>query len=724
MTLEPCIPLLPEGARCVGKELAVHRAEGEVVIYNSSGPIYSFSEEDNLGRQLAGAMFTEMKLAKPKALAEALEMDRSTLFKNRRNYREKGIEGLRRWGSGRRGPHKLIGDKVTRAQTLLDAGRSIRGIAKEIGVTEGAIRHAIGRGQLRPGEKGTETRELRGPSARSREDSSCRGGVGVKRHSDRALARLGELDEAAPEFTAAESVAGAGVLVAVPALLSQGLLEVGKEVYGSLSAGFFGLRAVLLGISFMALLRIKRPEQLKHHSPGEFGIILGLDRAPEVKTLRRKLKEMGSLGLAREFMAGFSRRWSTAKPEALGFLYVDGHVRPYNGKHTLPKTHVSRRRLCMAATTDVWVNDENAEPLFFVTAEANDSLLSMMEGQILPEVRGLVGEERRVTVIFDREGWSPKTFQRWEKQGFDVLTYRKGRYEAWPEEWFREVEARVHGKGVTYLLGERRVLVCEGFRMREVRRLCDDGHQTSVMTTREDLTMEEIASRMFSRWTQENFFRYMRHEYDVDHLCTYAVESADPQRLVPNPARKEKKKELKKLRTQLRKLEATYGKEAHEHAGSRRAATPGLKRTNAELGEKIRELQKRYQEMRSTLKALPEKVPLEELLNADEIVRLDPERKIVVDVIKMVAYRAETSLFNYITPFFARHEDEGRAFLKAVFQLPADIVPEEERECLVVRFHSMANRRHNETLKALCEVMNQENCLYPGTNLQLVFQAV
>jgi len=70
----------------------------------------------------------------------------------------------------------------------------------------------------------------------------------VKRHSDRALARLGELDEAAPEFTAAESVAGAGVLVAVPALLSQGLLEVGKEVYGSLSAGFFGLRAVLLGI--------------------------------------------------------------------------------------------------------------------------------------------------------------------------------------------------------------------------------------------------------------------------------------------------------------------------------------------------------------------------------------------------------------------------------------------------------------------------------------------
>ena len=81
-----------------------------------------------------------------------------------------------------------------------------------------------------------------------------------------------------------------------------------------------------------------------------------------------------------------------ANPEALGFLYVDGHVRPYNGRtHKLPKTHVARRRLSMPATTDVWVNDANTEPLFFVTAEANDSLLSMLEKQILPEVRKLVG---------------------------------------------------------------------------------------------------------------------------------------------------------------------------------------------------------------------------------------------------------------------------------------------------------------------------------------------
>ena len=80
----------------------------------------------------------------------------------------------------------------------------------------------------------------------------------------------------------------------------------------------------------------------------------------------------------------------------------DGHVRAYNGsKHTLPKTHVARRRLCMPATTDFWVNDARCEPLFFVTAEANDSLsVDAREAEIIPELKRLAGEGNRVTLVF------------------------------------------------------------------------------------------------------------------------------------------------------------------------------------------------------------------------------------------------------------------------------------------------------------------------------------
>ena len=128
----------------------------------------------------------------------------------------------------------------------------------------------------------------------------------------------------------------------------------------------------------------------------------------------------------------------------------------------LPKTHVPRRRLCMPATTDYWVNDANAEPLLFVTAPANAGLLTMMDTDLIPEIRRLAGDDRRVTLIFDREGWSPTRFRKWHTAGFDVITYRKGTYRDWQRRCFKEVTVDVSGRPVTYLLAERMVRVARG----------------------------------------------------------------------------------------------------------------------------------------------------------------------------------------------------------------------------------------------------------------------
>ena len=237
--------------------------------------------------------------------------------------------------------------------------------------------------------------------------------MATKREAERALAPTGLVVEAPSQFTAAESVAKAGVLVALPALLGQGRIEVGHQVYGGLKHGYYGLTSMLLTFGVMALVRIKSTEGLATYAPGEFGLVLGLDRAPEMKTARRKLAELAGRNQALEFSRAFSERWATEAPAALGYLYLDGHVRPYHGRTLpLPKTHVPRRRLCMPATTDYWVHDANAEPLLFVTAPANEGLLAMMDTALLPELRRLVGAGRRVTLIFDREGWSPRGFGR------------------------------------------------------------------------------------------------------------------------------------------------------------------------------------------------------------------------------------------------------------------------------------------------------------------------
>ncbi len=305
------------------------------------------------------------------------------------------------------------------------------------------------------------------------------------------------------------------------------------RVYSGLSNGVFGLRSVLLTFAFMALLRIKTPEPLTAHDPGTLGLLLGLDRVPEVKALRRTLAELGARGRARTLMTTFTERWAPAQPEELGILYVDGHVRPYHGRtHVLPTQHVQPRGRPMPGTQDFHVNDRNAEPLFVVTADATEELLETLDETLLPEVRRLVGPGRRVTMVFDREGWSPTRFAEWKKTGVDVLTSRKVTMSTWRARSFQKSTGRVGGARVEYALAERDVTLSNGMHVREIRRLADDGHQTSVITTNTTLSTLAVAHRMCSRWRQEHVFRYMRHECALDHLCTHEVEPADPTRLV------------------------------------------------------------------------------------------------------------------------------------------------------------------------------------------------
>jgi len=726
MGLQHRINLLPSNVEIVSEHLAVERHDGQITFFDASGPIFTFGEGDEGSRRLAAAIFANpvLNLATPSQLAEVLNCHRSRVHEYRQRYEKGGAEALKVKRPGPRGASKFKGTRLARAQKLLNEGKSNRKVAELVQVNEKTIRKAISEGKLtrtKACSKISETATT--PRERSDEDARCVGGVATKREPERALAPTGLLVEARPQFEAAESVAKAGVLVALPALLEQGLVEVGQKVYGGLKNGYYGLTTILLTFGLMTLLRIKSTEGLTGHAPGEFGLALGLDRAPEMKTARRKLVELADRGKALEFSRSFTERWAEEEPEALGYLYLDGHVRPYHGrKHKLPKTHVQRRRLCMPATTDYWVHDANAEPLMFITAPANEGLLAMMEKEILPEIRRLAGDGRRVTLIFDREGWSPKTFLKWKKVGFDVITYRKGKYRNWQRRCFKEVAVEVCGRKMKYLLGERIVRMATGFRMREVRRLCDDGHQTSVMTTRFDLSTESVALRMFSRWQQENFFRYMRHEFALDHLPTTAVEPADPERSVPNPAVKVKKCELSKIKARLTKAEQAYGQKTYDNPERKRRTVRGLKISQADLGREIKKLRSLCERLKTELKAVPRRVPVKDLMAGKPVVQLERERKIITDTLKMVAYRAETQLANLVGPLLPCRSDEARKFMRQVFALPADIVPDYDQGTLIVRLHSMTTPRDNRTLATLCTVLNDLQIRYPNTELRLVLE--
>src|SRR5271167_1877065 len=538
----------------------------------------------------------------------------------------------------------------------------------------------------------------------------------LDRSMDRLLAAMGLLDDAPPVFASVQNLPRAGVLLALPALLASGLLATAEKIYGNLGPAFCGLRTTLVFYVLLALLRIPRPEALKEHSPQGLGRIVGLDRMPEVKTLRRKLARLAALKGSYQLGYQIASQRVAERGKVLGFLYIDGHVRAYHGHRTIPKAYVTRMHLAAPATTDYWVNDQRGDPLFVVTAEANAAMTKMLI-PVLTEVRQLLGPDRHSTVVFDRGGWSPKLFRSLLAMGFDILTYRKGRTRRIAETRFSRHQAKLDGRAVKYLLHDQAVRFLKGkLRLRQVTRLTDSGHQTPIVTSRWDLRAIEVAYRMFERWRQENFFKYLREEYLLDALVDYEVEPDDPARSVPNPARKALDQELRLARTAFTKLQERFGASTIDYVDGH---TPhaDFEKTEEKLRSDMEKTTARIQKLKTRRDSLPTHLPLAEAKKGQEVVKLSTERKHLTNILKMVAFQIESDLVEMIRPHYKRVEEEGRTLVQSIMEDAADIEPVEGE--LRITLAPLSSPHRSRVVESLCEALNQTNTMFPGTQLQM-----
>jgi hypothetical protein len=541
----------------------------------------------------------------------------------------------------------------------------------------------------------------------------------LHRSMDRILAAMGLLEDAAPLFAHASSVPRAGVLLAIPALVASGLLPIAGKIYGSLGPAFYGLRTTLVAYVLLALLRIPRPETLKEYAPDGLGHIVGLDRMLEVKTLRRKLAQLANMNKSQQLGRELAQRRVRERGRLFGFLYVDGHVRAYHGKHSIAKAFLTRTRLAVPATTDYWVNDKKGDPLFVVTAVANAAMTRMLL-PIVEEARKLVGPHRRITIVFDRGGFSPRLFQKLLEMGFDILTYRKGRFRHISEKRFVLRKARLDGRSVEYLLHDQPVRFLKGkLRLRQVTRLTDTSHQTPVITSRWDVRDIIVAYRMFERWRQENFFKYVRQEFLIDALVDYQVEPDDPTRLIANPARKAVDKELRAARAGFARLQEEYGSTALDYIEGRTATMREFTSADKRIYREIQEAVGRIAALVARRKSLPRQIPLAESKQRQELVRLSTERKHLTNVLKMVAYQIESDLVERLRPHYARADEEGRTLIQTALQSAAAIEPT-ERE-LRITLAPLSSEHRSKAVAAMCQNLNRSETAFPGTNLRMHF---
>jgi transposase len=732
------LPVLPAGAAEIAPGVGLLTGEDGGLVAVHGLATFAWDAGDEAGRRLAAVQMVRLRAASQGQVAEAFGVDPATIWRWDQALAVGGVAGLVPARRGPKGASRLTPGVITRIRALDAAGQTLRQIAAVTGVSTFTVRNALGRvrpGGQAPATTGGDAGQGSAPGRRDGERAAAGGGPlpvlpdPVRRDGERALARWGLLGEGAePVFVPGARYPLAGLLLALPALEAAGLLGCARQVYGRLRDGYYGLSATLLTLVFLALAGEPRAEGATRVPPAALGRVLGLDRAPEVKTIRRKLGELAAAGKASELIMALARRHAAARPQALGFLCVDGHARAYYGTRNVQKMHIARLKFPAPATEETWVTDQDGDPVFMVAAEPSESLAGELR-RLLPQLRQVVGDGRRVTVCFDRGGWSPALFADITGAGFDLLTWRKGPAPDVQADEFTTITcADDRGREHAYDLADTTITltISEGPRkgqtvsLRQVTRRVAARHgatrQIHALTTRTDLAAGEVCWRLTSRWREENYFRYARTHFALDALDSYAAAPDDPDRKVPNPAKKAAAAQVR--HTEI--LAAAAGAQRDTSLAALRNPAPGqpVTITNQMINALDAPVEAAWRELQAAQDAaavVPARIRLGEI--APDMVRLEAEVKQITHAIRMAACNAETALARALDGCYARAGDEAYALVREALVTSGDIIPGNGE--LLIRLDPLSAPRRTQALAALCSQLSQACACYPGTGLVL-----
>jgi hypothetical protein len=423
-------------------------------------------------------------------------------------------------------------------------------------------------------------------------------------------------------------------------------------------------------------------------------------------------------------------------PETTGVLYIDGHVRVYSGNQTeLPRHYVARQKLCLRATTDYWVNAMDGQPFFMINKAVDPGLLTVLEEDIIPRLEHDIpnqpslfelGKGRftpRFTLVFDREGYSPDFMLRMWTRRIACLTYHKYPGEMWPESEFQEhLVTLISGHIVKMKLAERGTFLAGKLWVREIRKLNESGHQTAIISTDYVKDLKASATAMFARWSQENFFKYMREHYILDHLVDYSTENIPGTTKVVSPLYREIDGNVRRQVAQLAKKRCECnGIVLCDDIEPDKVEAYEIKKQA--LQEEIEIMEQELEDLKACRRATSKHVMLADLPEEDQFRKLGTKSKYFIDTIKMVAYRAETAMVNIVRQTMSRQEDT-RSLLRGLYATEADILPDYEKMTLKVRLHQPANRCSAVTIDNLCRELNVTKTKFPGTDLRLVYEMV
>ena len=635
----------------------------------------------------------------------------------------------------------LTDDIKAEIQYRYAPGEDINEIAKAVDVKPDTLRKAIRQGRIILPIVSPTSNDCVAFTKTERSTIDAQTGMGkaCTFTVERVLAATAG-ETAKVSFSEQVDVYCAGVLFSLPALIANGLLRHSEKFKPD--DGYYSIESIFLSLAFLALLRAKTLAQSETIPCGELGRAIGLDRIPEVKTLRRRIERFCNRTDIKQWALTLSKEWMEQHPEVAGILYIDGHVNIYYGVATkMPKHYASRLKLCMSGSTDYWVNDNTGQPFFVVNEVIAGSMIKKIKEEIIPQLDKSVPNQpsnealeqnpqlSKYMLVFDREGYSPEFFYDAWQERIAVCTYKKNVKDLWQEEEFTTYEEVLSdGETVKVTLAERGVLLesTDGKKRiwcREIRKRSESGHQTSIITTNFMMKIVMIGVFMFARWCQENFFKYMMKHFDIDGLVSYLKEIISDTKQLINPDYRKLESGLKKLNGKLTIKRAKFAALTLKEQEIEDKKMKKYIAKKAVILEEIEQLDNEILVVKNQMKYTERKITFAQLPENEQFTNAINVRKHFMDIIKIIAYRSETGMYNIIKKHMG-HPDEARKLIREIYQTDADIKPDYENKKLTVSLHKLNHWRDDKVTQILCEELNKTETKFPGTDLVIHYKMV
>jgi hypothetical protein len=407
--------------------------------------------------------------------------------------------------------------------------------------------------------------------------------------------------------------------------------------------------ALLTATSVAFALGVGSVEATKHLIRDQLGPLAGLDRLPELRTLRPRLAELAEAGDPLALQTDLARAMLTAEAPLLGLYFVDDHFVPYEGAKPVGKGYNTKRRTAQKGLADTLVTDYHGRAVCFVSGPPSG--LTKTLPAALTELRRVTGDGK-IMLGFDRGGAYAQVFAHCRDQGVDWTTYRRGKLAdttTAPRRYWRVDGA---GRAEAVNLADEMVTITDYGPARQLTLFEHDQPVLQVLTSDLHAPAAALLAWLRCRWRIENVFKYLTAHHGMDWLCHYGADIAADTTPIDNPARKQARDAVKRAQTTL--------------ADAQRALSQLLRSdaTVAEINTAIPAAQTAIDtaeaalaSAKSQLKTVPAKIPANQHNPQAQRAILRTQRRSLQMVLRLLAFNAEQWLADRLNAYLADNDE-------------------------------------------------------------------